>query len=217
LLYITCIRLGKEIPHAIKVRVLRGWLRGISRDSIAIENKIGYGSVSAIIDKFRLQIADMDLLRAVSIELRKKDLDLYQLGASMRLKRKLDKINLPEEQIENVLEQMSIHCFQEDTDIGQFFVQIDKVTQVSNILGISIFDIPEIIEKEKRELARLDELILINAEEISRQIVEEGITKKDLDEYKMTRPLADRIKQLEWESKEKDRIIRNYLRLLGKW
>jgi hypothetical protein len=79
--------LGKEIPHAIKVRVLRGWLRGISRDSIAIENKIGYGSVSAIIDQFRLQIADMDLLRAVSIELRKKDLDLYRLGASMRLKR----------------------------------------------------------------------------------------------------------------------------------
>ena len=208
--------MGKEIPHAIKTRVLRGWLRGISRDSIARENQIGYGSVSTIIDQFRLQIADMDLLRAVSIELRKKDLDLYQLGASMRLKRKLDKINLPEEQIENVLEQMSIHCFQEDTDIEEFFVQIDKVTQISNTLGISIFDIPEIIEREKRELARLDELILINSEEISRQIVEEGITKKDLDEYRMTRPLADRIKQLEWESKEKDRIIRNYLRFLEK-
>jgi hypothetical protein len=112
---------------------------------------------------------------------------------------------------------MSIHCFQEDTDIEEFFVQIDKVTQISNTLGISIFDTSEIIEREKRELARLDELILINTEEISRQIVEEGITKKDLDEYRMTRPLADRIKQLEWESKEKDRIIRNYLRLLGKW
>ena len=209
--------MGKEIPHAIKASVLRGWLRGISRDSIAIENQIGYGSVSAIIDQFRLQIEDMDLLRAVSIELRKKDLDLYRLGASMRLKRKLDKINLPEEQIENVLEQMSIHCFQEDIDIEEFFVQIDKVTQISNTLGISIFDIPEIIEREKRELARLDELILINTEDISRQIVEEGITKKDLDEYRMTRPLADRIKQLEWESKEKDRIMRNYLRLLGKW
>jgi hypothetical protein len=158
----------------------------------------------------------MDLLRAVSIELRKKDLDLYQLGASMRLKRKLDKINLPEEQIENVLERMSIHCFQEDTDIEQFFVQIDKVTQISNTLGISIFDISEIIEREKRELARLDELILINAEEISRQIVEEGITKKDLDEYRMTRPLADRIKQLEWESKEKDRIIINLQKNISK-
>jgi hypothetical protein len=63
--------------------------------------------------------------------------------------------------------------------IEQFFVQIDKVTHISNTLGISIFDIPEIIEREKRELARLDELILINTKEISRQIVEEGITKKD--------------------------------------
>ena len=32
----------------------------------------------------------------------------------------------------------------------------------------------------------------------------------------MTRPLADRIKQLEWESKEKDRIIRNLQKNISK-
>ena len=109
----TCIILGKKIPHTIKNKVLRGWLRGLSRDSIAIENNIGYGSVSGIIDQFRVQIADIDLLRAVSTELRKNGLDLYQIGASIRLKRKLDKISLPVEKIEYILEQINIHCFQE--------------------------------------------------------------------------------------------------------
>jgi hypothetical protein len=211
----TCIILGIKIPLTIKNKVLGGWLRGLSRDSIAIENNIGYGSVSSIIDQFRVQISDIDLLRAVSTELRKNGLDLFQMGASIRLKRKLDKISLPVEKIEYILEQINIHCFQEGIETEQFFVQIDEVTQIANNLGFSIYEIPEIIERGKLEIARLDELISIKTKEVSRLIVEEGITNKDL-EYRMTKPLADRIKQLEWESKEKDRIIRNYLQALEK-
>ncbi len=198
-LSITCIILGKKIPHTIKVRVLRGWLRGLSRDSIAIENKIGYGSVSGIIDQFRIQIADIDLLRAVSTELRKNGLDLYQLGASIRLKRKLDKINLPVEKIEDILEQINIHCFQEGIETEQFFVHIDEVTQIANNLDISIYDIAESIERAKQEMTRLDEQISTKTIDISRLIVEEGITRKDLEEYRMTRPLGDRIRQLRME------------------
>jgi len=43
-----------EHDNAIKVRVLlEGWLSGLSRVSITLENKIGYGSVSGMIDQFR--------------------------------------------------------------------------------------------------------------------------------------------------------------------
>ena len=45
--------IGKNIPDTIKVRVVRGWLSGLSRDRIALENKIDYGSVSGIINQFR--------------------------------------------------------------------------------------------------------------------------------------------------------------------
>ncbi len=100
----------RRIPHTIKVRVLRGWLSGLSR-GIALENKIGYGRVSIIIDQFRNRIPDVDLLREVSTELKKKGLDLSHIGASIRLKKKLDQINLTEEQTENILEQIRIHCF----------------------------------------------------------------------------------------------------------
>jgi hypothetical protein len=203
----TCIILGKKIPHTIKVRVIKGWLRGLSRDSIAIENKIGYGSVSSIIDQFRLQIGDIDLLRAVSTELMKNGLDLYQLGASIRLKGKLDKVRLTEEKIENILEQINIHCFQEGIETEQFFVHIDEVTQIANNLDISIYDIAESIERGKQEMARLDEQISTKVMHISRLIVEEGITRKDLEEYRMSRPLAGRIRQLEWKLEEKDEII----------
>jgi chromosome segregation ATPase len=208
--------LGKKIPHAIKDRVLRGWLRGLSRDSIAIENKIGYGSVSSIIDQFRIQIPDIDLLRAVSAELMKNGLDLYQLGASIRLKGKLDKITLPVEKIEYILEQINIHCFQEGIETEQFFVHIDEVTQMANNLDISIYDIAESIERAKQEMARLDEQISTKTIDISRLIVEEGITRKDLEEYRMSRPLGDRIRQLEWKLEEKDEIIINLQKDISK-
>jgi hypothetical protein len=212
----TCIILGKKIPHTIKVRVVRGWLRGLSRDSIAIENNIGYGSVSGIIEQFRVQIEDIDLLRAVSIYLRKNGLDLYQIGASIRLKRKLDKVSLSEEKIENILEQINIHCFQEGIETEQFFVHIDEVTQIANNLDISIYEIAESIERGKQEIARLDGQISTKIIDISRLIVEEGITRKDLEEYRMTRPLGDRIRQLEWKLEEKDEIIINLRKDISK-
>ncbi len=212
----TWIILGKKIPHTIKVRVLRGWLRGLSRDSIAIENKIGYGSVSSIIDQFRIQIADIDLLRAVSTELMNNGFDLYQMGAYIRLKGKLDKIRLPVEKIEYILEQINIHCFQEGIETEQFFVVIDEVTQIANNLDISIYEIAECIERGKQEITRLDEQISTKIIDISRLIVEEGITRKDLEEYRMTRPLGDRIRQLEWKLEEKDEIIVNLRKDISK-
>ena len=90
--------------------------------------------------QFRIQIADIDLLRAVCTELMKNGLDLYQMGASIRLKRELDKISLLVEKIEDILGQINIHCFQEGIETEQFFVQIDELTQIANYLDTPIYD-----------------------------------------------------------------------------
>ena len=123
------------------------------------------------------------------------------------MNKNLDQINLTEEQTENILEQISIHCFQEGIEIEQFLVHIDEVTQIANNLDTSIYDIQEIIEKRKLEVAELDRQISSKTRRISRLELDYGITKKDLEEYRKTRPLADRIRLLEWELKERDRIM----------
>jgi len=69
------------------------------------------------------------------------------------------------------------------------------------------YDIQEIIEKRKLEVAELDRQISSKTRRISRLELHYGITKKDLEEYRKTRPLADRIRLLEWELKERDRIM----------
>ena len=78
------------------------------------------------------------------------------------------------------------------------------MTQIANNLDTSIYEIPEIIEKRKLEVAELDEQISSTTRKISRLELDCEITKKDFKEYEKTRPLAARIKQLECEPKERD-------------
>jgi hypothetical protein len=47
--------MGGNIPRAIKVDVIREWLRGKSRDQIAKQVEIGAGTVSSIIRYRRLK------------------------------------------------------------------------------------------------------------------------------------------------------------------
>lgn len=84
------------------------------------------------------------------------------------MKRLLDKIDLTEEQTENILEQISIHCFQEGIEIEQFLAQIDEVAQIAHNLDATISDIPEIIKKRKLELANLEKQISFMTRKISR-------------------------------------------------
>ena len=136
-------------------------------------------------------------MREVYTELKKKDLDLSHIRASIRLKKMLDQINLTEEQTENILEQISIHCFQEGIEIEQFLVHIDEVTQIANNLDTSIYDIQEIIEKRKLEVAELDRQISSKTRRISRLRISVELQKKNLDQYRKTMPPAGRLKQLE--------------------
>ncbi|MFI5406019.1 MAG: hypothetical protein ACHQ1D_05845 [Nitrososphaerales archaeon] len=76
--------MGAKIPQLLKIKVLNQWLKGVSRDSIAINYQISGGSVSAIIQDFKNKdIPDIDLLRGVAVELRNKDLELNQFASSM--------------------------------------------------------------------------------------------------------------------------------------
>ena len=57
---------------------------------------------------------------------------------------------------------------QEEIEIGQFLVQIGEVTKIAKNLNNSIYDIQEIIEKRKLEVAELDAPISSMTRKMSR-------------------------------------------------
>src|SRR5215208_5980549 len=124
----------RKVPQSIKERIIKQWLRGISRDQIAEDkdNDIGAETVSAIIkDTKQKDIPDIDLLREVALLLKNKDLDLVVLADSIRLKKKLDDMDLNEDQIESLIEISNNHCCKRGLSAEESVNIINKAVALS--------------------------------------------------------------------------------------
>ena len=78
--------MGKRIPNEIKNKVLDQWLFGIPSNTIATCNGIGYGSVFRIIESFKSNIPDLDVLRAVAVRIKQEGLSLNDVASGIRIK-----------------------------------------------------------------------------------------------------------------------------------
>jgi len=144
--------MGGRIPSLIKIEVIRKWLNGVSRDNIAINNNIAAGSVSNIIQEFKnKEVPDIDLLREVSIALKRQDMDLIHFASSMRLRKMLDNLEVSEERIEKFLEHLCVFFYKnDDRSVEKFLLQLESVYEMALNLDVSIYNIPEEVDKRGR-------------------------------------------------------------------
>jgi hypothetical protein len=61
----------------------------------------------------------------------------------------LDRIGLPEEKLELLLEEINIYCFKQEMDEKEFVSKMDDMFQMANDLGILIPDVLEKISQKK--------------------------------------------------------------------
>ena len=75
------------IDPVIKKQVVNQWLSGDSRDRIAVDNGIGAGTVSNIIDEWkkRVQDSDYESIRELSVFCKKQGITLNALASCIRL------------------------------------------------------------------------------------------------------------------------------------
>src|SRR4051812_43982297 len=126
------LRMKPKIPISIRQQVIKQWLQGISRDQIAKNNGIGSGTVSTIIKECkRNDIPDIDLLREVALVLTNEDLDLAVFADSIRIKKKMDEMDLSEDLVESFIENINIHCFKRGLTAEEFVDIIDKTIALS--------------------------------------------------------------------------------------
>src|SRR5918911_2145132 len=78
--------MGGKIPRPIRVQAMRAWLEGKSRDKIAQELEISTGAVSSIIEGFRRDDAQFDLLREVPVKIKgDHGMDIQSFAPLVRL------------------------------------------------------------------------------------------------------------------------------------
>jgi hypothetical protein len=185
--------MGARIPHLLKIKVLNQWLNGMSRDDIAINNKISGGSVSNIIQDFKNDdIPDIDLLRGVAVGLKKQNLDLTQFARSMRLRKILDNLELPEDRIENFLEHLCIFFYKhDDKNVEKFLLQLEFVYDMATSLDLSIYDILGDLDKKKAELIQLDKELTNLKQQIEVKNAEFVSIIKNTEKYIAARRYGD--------------------------
>ena len=64
-----------SIEASIKTKVIRQWLSGDSRTKIAIDNNVGSGTVSSIVDDYKagLHSFDLDSFRELTLEAKNEE------------------------------------------------------------------------------------------------------------------------------------------------
>jgi hypothetical protein len=131
-----------KIPPSIKTKVLNEWLQGFSRNKIAENNRIGAGTVTDIHQQARNNdIPDIDLMRSLVLMLKKEGLDVNRFASSVRLKKVLDRIGMPEEKLESLVEEIDIYRFHLGIDEKEFVSKIDEILQMAYELNIPIPDV----------------------------------------------------------------------------
>jgi hypothetical protein len=89
--------------------VVREWILGFSRDTIAAQNNIGAGTVTSIISNYKagLESLDFDSTRQLAVEARQHGLNLSDLASHARLYNYFIRSGAAEDKIESFIAKVS--------------------------------------------------------------------------------------------------------------
>src|SRR5918911_4371852 len=89
--------------------VVREWILGFPRDSIAEQNNIGAGTVSSIVASYKVGIGELDFdsIRQLAVEARQHGLNFSDLASHARLYNYFNKSGAAEDKIESFIANVS--------------------------------------------------------------------------------------------------------------
>src|ERR671931_732799 len=98
-----------QIDEQIRGNVIRQWISGFPRDTIAQQNNIGAGTVSSIISNYKVgpEELDFDSIRQLAVEARQHGLNFTDLALHFRLHNYLIKSGQAIEKIESFIANIS--------------------------------------------------------------------------------------------------------------
>jgi cell division GTPase FtsZ len=97
------------IDEIIKRRVVQQWLSGESRDKIAADNNISSGTVTSIVDNYKIRLDNLDFgsFRELMAEAKKQGLTPSELASHTRLYNYFRSSGANEEKIESFITRVS--------------------------------------------------------------------------------------------------------------
>src|SRR5215831_15289101 len=176
------------ISHATKRAVIEEYLRGKSRDQIAIDIGIGTGTVSKIFSEFKDALPNADELRELVLLLRKLGISTSRYAQGARIASSLINLGVNDEEFHQFVSVIYNHCKQMDLQPSRSCVLLKQVLDLSE--SIPVAQIPAYIEhqrsrvqKSKEELEKSDAKILDRKTDLCIALDEEATTLGELEQF----------------------------------
>jgi len=199
--------MGSKIPKPIKLEVIRKWLEGKSRNKIAKEVGIGAGTVSGIIQEFRQNDPEFDLLREVAVKLKNQGINIESFASLVRLReRMLNQIEgidhldqAADEKIESLIVNLEVFCFKQNLSIKEFVNLVHNISWTAEILGVPLEKLPRHIKQLESDLHMLTKQIEQKELEKQNAFNDYGVTINSLEELNKNRQLFETCQQQKLE------------------
>jgi hypothetical protein len=170
--------------------VIRQWILGFPRDTIAEQNNIGAGTVSSIVANYKagLQELDFDSIRQLAVEARKQGWNLSELASHSQLYNYFIKSGAAEDRIESFITKVSTTEFSPEQTIELVY----QLYEISKSESISLDQVPNYIEKKLEEKKKIDEQIkeadtILRSKNVSIEAINEHLQlNKELKKYRLS-------------------------------
>ncbi|PWU80467.1 MAG: hypothetical protein DLM72_12095 [Candidatus Nitrosopolaris wilkensis] len=147
------------IDRQIKKQVINQWLSGDSRDTIAVDNNIGAGTVSNIINEWKKGIEDSeyDNVRQLTVSLKKQGIGLDKLACTVRLNNYIKNIGANEDKIESFIANLA-----NSPEPEKLIDVTNQVAHLSRSESIPLEELEGHVKQKEEEKQRLEEAIKHN-------------------------------------------------------
>jgi hypothetical protein len=186
--------------------VIRQWILGFPRDTIAEQNNIGAGTVSSIVANYKagLQELDFDSIRQLAVEARKQGWNLSELASHSQLYNYFIKSGAAEDRIESFITKVSTTEFSPEQTIELVY----QLYEISKSESISLDQVPNYIEKKLEEKKKIDEQIkeadtILRSKNVSIEAINEHLQlNEELRKFRLSTKDIHRLLNLLGAAKE---------------
>jgi DNA-binding transcriptional MerR regulator len=146
-----------KVPSEVRASVIRDWLSGKPRDTIARDNVVSAGAVSNIVREWRdaLAVSDADALRELGIMFRKLGITAQECAIGFRLAKILKDLGTDEENFGDFVSQVYNECTRIGLKPEYIASNINQILVLSGSIPLS--EIPYYIQEKTDERRKLEE------------------------------------------------------------
>ncbi len=179
-----------RLPENYKSLVIQQWLRGEQRDKIAVDNGLSAGSVTNIVNEYRMDLGfpRIDELRELTVTLKRIGITAAQCALGFRIASIMLRIGVREDSLESFI----LHVYNRCKDIGlspeKIAFHLADLLEFSKTVPLSkIADYIKEKTNEKRELEEQIENLKMQIEVLQeRKSHAESASDKALQDERMT-------------------------------